>query len=148
MPRHFEQRFLPFTPAQLFALVADVERYPEFLPWCLGAKIRERQSDNAFTADLVIGYKALREKFTSVVTLDEPDMISVRYVAGPLKHLNNEWRFTEAAGGCDIAFYVDFGFRSSLLGSMMDLFFDKAFRKMVVAFEGRAEELYGHSYVA
>ena len=141
MPRHSEQCFLPFTPAQLYALVADIERYPEFLPWCLGARIKERAGDT-LTADLVIGYKAFRETFTSVVTLEEPRRISVAYAKGPLAHLSNKWEFKPKGKGCDVDFFVDFGFRSFLLGAMMDVFFDKAFRKMVAAFEARAHELY------
>lgn len=143
MPQHTEQRTLPYTPAQLFALVADIERYPEFLPWCIAARVRA-QNKQEVTADLIIGYKAFREKFTSVVTLQEPESIVVRYESGPLAHLSNAWRFApNAAGGCDLVFHVDFGFRSSLLGAMMDAFFDKAFRKMVAAFETRAKALYG-----
>ena len=142
MPRHEEDRLLLFTPEQLFALVADVEAYPTFLPWCLAARIKERKG-NVLTADLVIGYKAFREKFTSVVTLESPERISAKYIAGPLAHLSNEWQFLPAGEGkCALRFFVDFGFRSSLLGAMMDVFFDKAFRKMVAAFEARAHELY------
>ena len=133
---------MPFTPAQLFVLVGDIERYPVFLPWCLGARIRERQG-NVITADLIIGYKAFREKFTSIVTLAEPERISVRYGGGPLSHLSNEWHFKPGAdNGCEVGFFVDFSFRSSMLSTMMDMFFDKAFRKMMAAFEKRAHELY------
>lgn len=143
MPRHAEERVLPFAPAQLFALVADVERYPEFLPWCQSAIVRQRRKGQ-ITADLTIGYKAFRETFTSVVRLEEPSRISVEYLAGPLSRLANEWRFTPAPrGACRLAFDVDFAFRSVLLGAMMDLFFDKAFRRMVTAFEERARHLYG-----
>ncbi len=143
MPQHFEKRWLPYAPEQLFALVADVGRYPEFLPWCLGARMRGRRGDTV-TADLVVGYKAFRETFTSVVTLRHPERITVSYVAGPLADLRNEWSFAPGAnGGCDLTFDVDFRFRSFFLSSVMDLFFDKAFRKMVAAFEARAAALYG-----
>jgi coenzyme Q-binding protein COQ10 len=143
MPQHSEQKILPYTPAQLFALVADIERYPEFLPWCLAARIRSREAD-VITADLIIGYKAFREKFTSIVTLIEYERISVKYESGPLAHLNNEWEFKpHENSGCELSFFVDFGFKSSMLSMMMDSFFDKAFRKMVAAFEERAKELYG-----
>lgn len=142
MPQHSEQKLMPFTPRQLFGLVADIERYPEFLPWCLGARILDRKGE-IVTADLIIGYKAFREKFTSIVTFKEPERISVRYGGGPLSHLNNEWGFLPASGNsCNLSFHVDFNFRSSLLTSMMDMFFEQAFRKMVDAFEKRAHELY------
>jgi coenzyme Q-binding protein COQ10 len=143
MPQHKETRHLPYTPQQLFNLVADVERYPEFLPWCKGARVLERTPD-VITADLIIGYKMFQEKFTSQVTLNPPGAITVRYLDGPLAHLKNEWRFTPAAdGGCDLFFDVDFDFQSSMLGMMMEMFFDKAIVKMVEAFETRAKELYG-----
>ena len=142
MPKHKENRFLPYTPAQLFDLVADVDRYPEFLPWCKAARILERH-DGMIKADLIIGYKMLQEKFTSLVALDRPEKISVEYLKGPLANLGNEWRFEPAPGGCDLHFEVEFNFKSPLLGAMMEMFFEKALRKMVTAFEARAQELYG-----
>lgn len=143
MPRHAEKRVLPFSPAQLFDLVADIGRYPEFLPWCRGARILSN-SDDKVTADLIIGYKMFREKFTSEVTLDRPREISVRYLSGPLAHLKNEWKFAPAPkGACELSFQVDFDFKNPLLRGMMEMFFDKALRRMVEAFEKRAEELYG-----
>jgi coenzyme Q-binding protein COQ10 len=143
MPKHSETCILPYRPEQLFDLVAGVERYPEFLPWCKGARILERH-DGEIKADLIIGYKMFREKFTSVVTLDRPRRISVKYMSGPLAHLTNEWTFTPAGkDGCALGFEVDFDFRSSLLRAAMEMFFDKALRKMVAAFEERAKELYG-----
>jgi coenzyme Q-binding protein COQ10 len=142
MPHHQEKRALPFDPAQLFDLVADIGRYPEFLPWCKGARILKREG-NIVTADLIVGYKMFREKFTSIVTLDKPRAISVKYLSGPLAHLTNEWEFRPGAkGGCDLFFHVDFDFRSPLLRAMMEPFFDKAMRKMAGAFEERAKELY------
>jgi coenzyme Q-binding protein COQ10 len=142
MPQHFDQRVLPYAPEKVFDLVADIERYPEFLPWCKGARVCSRKG-NEITAELVVGYKVFRDTFTSVVTLDRPSRISVSYGGGPLAHLSNEWRFAPKDGGCELTFYLDFGFRSQLLGGMINLFFDKAFRKMAVAFEARAGELYG-----
>ena len=126
----------------MYDLVADIERYPEFLPWCLEARITERRAD-MITADLVIGYKAIREKFTSLVKLEQGKSISVSYVYGPLSKLTNEWTF-EPAGRkqCNINFFVDFRFRSLLLSRLMDMFFDVAFRRMVAAFETRAKQLY------
>jgi coenzyme Q-binding protein COQ10 len=142
MPQHKEKRRLPFDPDQLFDLVADIERYPEFLPWCLGARIRERKG-NIITADLIIGYKMFRESFTSVVTLDRPGMISVVYRSGPLAHLTNQWKFMPIKEGCELSFHVAFDFRSRVLATMMEPFFDKALRRMAEAFEKRARELYG-----
>lgn len=143
MPQHKEKRSLPFRPEQLFDLVADIESYPDFLPWCQGARIRERKG-NIITADLIIGYKMFRERFTSIVTLERPHAISVQYLSGPLSRLTNQWEFKpDEKGGCDLFFHVDFDFRSSLLSAMMEMFFDKALRRMAAAFEARAKNLYG-----
>lgn len=142
MPRHSEKRILPYTPEQLFDLVADVARYPEFLPWCKAARILE-QSQTALTADLVIGYKIFSEKFRSEVKLARPRAIEVRYLSGPLSHLKNSWEFaSKGKKSCELSFEVDFDFHSSLLGAAMEMFFDKALTKMVGAFEARAEQLY------
>ena len=143
MPRHFEQRLLPYAPDAIFNLVADIERYPEFLPWCHEARIRERKG-NVIMADLNVGTRVFRDTFTSIVTLEMPNRISVKYGGGPLEYLSNEWRFApKADGACELTFYVDFAFRSQIMGAMINLFFDKAFRKMATAFELRAKELYG-----
>src|SRR6266851_805183 len=123
MPTHAEQRILPYTPEQLFALVADVERYPEFLPWCVGARIRER--------------------FTSRVALDPPRRIDVSYTEGPFRYLNNHWVFDPVAGGCRLDFFVDFEFKSRILQRVIELLFHEAVRRMVAAFEHRAQHLYG-----
>ena len=142
MPKHQEKRTLPFRPEQLFDLVADIGRYPEFLPWCKGARILERTEDRV-TADLVIGYKMFREKFTSLVTLERPRRISVQYLSGPLAHLKNDWQFEPAGkGGCELSFHVEFDFRSHMLGAIMEPFFEKALSKMAGAFEERAKQLY------
>lgn len=142
MPTHAERRFLPYTAEQLFALVADVERYPEFLPWCIAARIRSRE-ENVVVADLVIGFKMIREKFTSRVTLSRPHRIDVAYTQGPLRYLNNHWIFEPAPGGCVIDFFIDFEFRSVLLQKVMGALFNEAVRRMVGAFETRAHQLYG-----
>lgn len=143
MPTHEETRRLPFQPLQLFDLVADIGRYPEFLPWCKGARIIKRQ-DNIVTADLIIGYKMFQERFTSVVVLDRPKAISVKYLSGPLAHLTNDWEFRPVGkNGCDLYFHVDFDFRSHILGNIMAIFFEKAIGRMASAFEERARELYG-----
>lgn len=142
MPKHQEKRILPYKPEQLFDLVAGIEHYPEFLPWCRAARILSCQ-DNIVTADLIIGYKMFQEKFTSVVTLNRPKSILVHYKSGPLAHLSNQWDFKSiAVGACELSFHVDFDFRSSLLRSAMEMFFDKALLKMVAAFEERAKALY------
>ena len=146
MPTHAEKRVLPHKPEQLYALVADIERYPEFLPWCLAARIRKREGQ-VVVADLVIGFKMIRERFTSRVTLDpEGRRIDVTYTDGPFSYLNNHWRFEPAEsepGHCEIDFYVDFEFRSRILRKLMEPLFNEAVRRMVAAFEGRAKDLYG-----
>lgn len=143
MTTHAERRHLPYRQDQLFDLVADIERYPEFLPWCTGARIRER-TDNVITADLLIGFRMVRERFTSRVALIRPDRIDVAYSEGPFRYLDNHWKFEpQPDGSCVIDFYVDFEFRSRLLQRMIGVLFNEAVRRMVGAFEGRARQLYG-----
>lgn len=143
MPTHAEQRLLPYKPEQLFDLVADVDKYPEFLPWCVGARINSRK-DNVIMADLVIGFKMFREKFTSRVTLDQEKMrIDVEYMDGPFRYLNNHWIFETHEKGCNIDFFVDFEFKSMLLQKTIGLLFNEAVQRMIAAFEGRAKDLYG-----
>ena len=143
MPTHAEKKLLPYTQEQLFDLVGDIERYPEFLPWCVGARIRERK-DNEILGDLLIGYKMVRERFTSRVVLSRPDRIDVSYSEGPFKYLNNHWLFLpQSDGKCLIDFYVDFEFRSKMLQKIMEMFFNEAVKRMVGAFETRAHQLYG-----
>ena len=148
MPIHAEHRRLPYTPEQLFDLVADVGRYPEFLPWCLGARVRERRG-NTITADLLIGFRMVRERFTSRVVLDRPGRIDVSYSEGPFRYLNNHWDFIrQPDGSCLIDFYVDFEFRSRLLQKIIEVLFHEAVKRMVGAFEARARQLYGAPGVA
>ena len=143
MPTHAEKRVLPYTPEQLFDLVAQVERYPEFLPWCVAARIRSREG-NTVVADLVIGFKMVRERYTSRVVLDRPRRIDVAYLEGPLKHMNNHWQFTaHASGGTEIDFFVDFEFHSKMLQALIGALFHEALRRLVGAFEARAKQLYG-----
>lgn len=145
MPTHAEKRILPYRPDQLYALVAGIEHYPKFLPWCVGARIRER-SANLVVADLIIGFKVFRERFTSRVTLDpEAKRIDVEYTDGPFKYLKNHWIFHPHADGCEIEFYVDFEFRSKLLQKTIELLFNEAVKRMVGAFEARAKQLYGEN---
>ena len=148
MPTHAEKKLLPYTPEQMYALVADIERYPDFLPWCLGARIRKREGNVVF-ADLIIGFKMVRERFTSRVELDEPGRrIDVQYTDGPFQYLNNHWIFEPHEQGCIVDFYVDFEFRSKMLQKIMGMLFNEAVRRMVQAFEGRAHQLYGSGAAA
>jgi coenzyme Q-binding protein COQ10 len=142
MPTHAEQRFLAFPPEKLFALVADVERYPEFLPWCVGCRVTRRDGD-VIWADLIVGFKMIREQFTSKVTLKAPGQIDVEYQKGPFKYMNNHWKFIPAEGGCTIDFFIDFEFRSRLLKNLLEPLFNEAVRRMVGAFVTRAEALHG-----
>ena len=145
MPRHSETRHLPYTPEQLFDMVADVGRYDEFLPWVVAVRVRS-SSPTETVADLVVGFSAFKERFTSRVKKDRPDRIDVDYVDGPLKYLHNEWRFEPAGdGGTDLHFCVDFAFRSRIFESLAGQMFDRALRRMTSAFEQRAAALYGIS---
>lgn len=142
MPTHAEKRTLPYTPEQLYALVADVEKYPQFLPWCTSCRILRREG-NVLFADLIIGYGLVREKFTSKVVLTPPYTIRVEYLHGPLKYLSNKWDFIrEPDGTCTIDFYVDFEFRNLVFQKLMGVFFNEIVRRMVDAFEQRAKDLY------
>lgn len=145
MPTHAEKRLLPYTREQLFDLVASVDKYPEFLPWCLASRITRREGD-VFYADLIIGYKMVREKFGSRVTAKRPDHVHVEYLSGPMKYLSNHWRFNDMGNGMtEIDFYVDFEFRNPVFQKLMGLFFNEAVRRMVAAFEDRANALYAHA---
>lgn len=145
MPRHSETKHLPFTPEQLFTLVADVKRYAEFLPWVVAVRVRS-SSDTETIADLVVGFNAFKERFTSRVTKEAPDRIIVDYVEGPLKYLKNEWRFEPVAdGGTNLHFSVDFAFKSRIFETIAGQMFDRALRRMTGAFEVRAQQLYGSS---
>jgi len=143
MPTHAEKRKMPYSAEQIFALVSDVERYPEFLPWCRSCKVTHRESDTVFYADLVIGYKLVQERFTSKVTLEAPNLVRVEYVKGPMKHLSNHWRFiSEPEGSCEVDFTIDFEFKNKMLQNLMGAFFNEIIKKMIGAFEARAVELY------
>lgn len=145
MPTHAERRIVPYTPRQLYDLVADVERYPEFLPWVRACRIRSRQG-NVLHVDLVIGFHMVREHFTSKVTLTDGKRVDVVYTEGPLKYLNNHWIFEPHGDhGCLIDFYVDFEFRSKILQRMIGVLFNEAVRRMVSAFETRARHLHGRA---
>jgi coenzyme Q-binding protein COQ10 len=147
MTSYTERKLVEYSPAQLFALVADVAKYPSFLPWCVGARIRSKQG-NVLVADLTIGFGPFRESFTSRVTLTPPDAtgycaINVKYENGPFKYLHNEWKFTPDAQGCVVDFYVDFEFRNFVLQKAIGVVFTEAVRLMVNAFLKRARTAYG-----
>jgi coenzyme Q-binding protein COQ10 len=143
MPRHSESRVLPWSAAQMFDLVADVSRYGDFLPWVSAVRVRSN-SETEMLADLIVGFKGLRETFTSRVEKQRASVITVDYVDGPLKHLHNEWRFVDREeGGCTVNFMVDFAFKSRIFEALAGQVFDRALRKMTDAFEERAAALYG-----
>jgi coenzyme Q-binding protein COQ10 len=147
MPTHAETKFVPYRPDQLFDLVADVGRYPEFLPWCVGARLRSR-TETDLVANLSIGFGPFHESFTSRVSLDRPNLIKVRYENGPFRYLNNQWKFTPDERGCRVDFFVDFEFRSRLLQAAIGVVFNEAVRRMVNAFIKRAHDVYGPQAVA
>src|SRR5687767_224902 len=143
MPRHTETRNLPYAPEQLFDLVADVKRYAEFLPWVAAVRVRSN-SDTDMIADLVVGFRALKETFTSKVIKRRPYEIEIDYIEGPLKYLHNSWKFApDGRGGTNIDFCVDFAFRSRIFETIAGQMFDRALRRMIGAFEERAHALYG-----
>lgn len=143
MPGIHETRQLPYSAAQMFDLVADVARYGEFLPWVMATRVRS-DSETEMEADMLVGFNALREKFTSKVIKQRPARIEVIYLDGPLQDLDNVWLFRDTGdNSCEIEFDVEFKFRNALFEKIAGQYFDKAFRKMVAAFETRAAELYG-----
>jgi len=145
MPGIHEVRRLPYSAEQMFDLVADVGRYSEFLPWVVAVRVRSN-SETEMIADLLVGFKHLREKFTSRVEKKRPEHLEVHYVDGPMRDLDNRWIFkTLEGGGCEIDFCVDFTFKNKVFEVLAGQYFDRAFRRMVAAFETRAEELYGSS---
>ena len=145
MPSIRETRVLPWSAEQMFDLVADVKRYGEFLPWVIATRVRS-DGETEMVADMVVGFNALREKFTSRVKKLRPEMIDVDYVDGPMKELDNKWFFKpNPDGGCTIDFVVDFTFRNSVFEALAGRYLDRAFRKMVSAFEARAAVLYGNN---
>lgn len=145
MPKHEETRHLPYTPEQMFDLVADVQSYEVFLPWVNAIRVRS-DSATEMVADMVVGFKGLSESFTSRVHKERPHRVHVDYLDGPLKHLSNDWRFRpDGEGGVLVDFEVDFAFKNKLFEMIAGQMFDKALRKMIGAFETRAAELYGSS---
>ena len=142
MTKHSEIRTVPYTPDKMFDLVADVEKYPEFLPWCIASRVIKNEK-YLLIADLMIGFQVFREKFRSNVNLDKKNMvIEVSYKDGPFKFLRNKWEFKSYKGKCKILFYLDFEFKNIFLQSLMEKLFSEAVKKMVTAFEHRAKKLY------
>ena len=144
MPSHHEVRHLPYTAEQMFDLVADVRRYPEFLPWVVAMRVR-RDTATETVADMIVGFKGLRETFTSRVAKVYPASIHVEYLDGPLRHLRNDWRFLPEPQGCAVDFHVDFAFKNRVFEALAGQVFGTALRRMIGAFEGRAAALYGSS---
>ena len=140
--KHEERRIIKHTPSNLFKLVSDVKRYPEFLPWCLGARVKNNRKNN-FEADLIIGFKIYKEIYSSEISLDNINKkIIVNYKDGPFEYLENYWVFKDNKNGCEVQFMVDFKFKSVFLQTLMETLFSEAVRRMVGAFEKRANELY------
>ena len=147
MPRIDETRTVPYTPDQMYDLVADVASYPEFLPWTAAARIRSREDmgdHEVMEADLVVGFKGFRERFGSRVRLyPDAKRIETEYLDGPFRHLKSEWTFREAPEGCEVRFWVDFEFRNPIFKRLIGVVFDEAMRRIIGAFEARARKLYG-----
>lgn len=150
MPTHAEKRRMPYDAQEMFALIADVGRYHEFLPWCEATRIRARRTGEGpgveiIEADLIISFKVFRERFGSRVTVNRPARtIDVKYLEGPFRYLDNHWRFEEVQPGvCDVEFFVDFEFKSIVLQKVIGVVFNEAMQRIVRAFEDRAEQLYG-----
>lgn len=141
MPRHHEKRVLPYGAEAMYDLVADVGRYHEFLPWVSAVRVRT-ESETEMVADLIVGFKSLRERFTSRVVKSRPRSIHVDYLDGPLKYLRNEWTFEPSSNGCTVDFCVDFAFKNRVFEMIAGQVFDHALRKMIDAFETRAHVLY------
>lgn len=147
MPTHSENRTMPYSARQMYDLVADVAAYPQFLPWCAAARILSSSDEgdtNIITAELVVSFKVFREKFGSRVTLRPNETsVDVEYLDGPFRYLNNHWRFKDLPdGGCEVDFFVDFEFRSAVLQALIGVVFNEAMRRIVRAFEMRADALY------
>lgn len=144
MASHFEVRPSPYSPEQLASMVLDIERYPEFLPWCRASRVLEKH-DDYFLGELVIHFNHLTERYTSKVVPihGEHEQIMVELVKGPFKYLTNHWKFVPTATGTDIHFHLDFEFKSRILDTLIGAMFTRATEKMVAAFSTRADALYG-----
>jgi coenzyme Q-binding protein COQ10 len=149
MPKFSNKRRVRHSAEEMFDLVADVERYPEFVPLCRDLRVRTRapQPDGSeiVVADMTVAYKLVRESFRSRITLDRKNLIIlVEYLQGPFSHLKNRWGFTPLGPQeCEVEFFIDYEFRSRMLGILMGAMFDAAFRRFATAFEARADQVYG-----
>ena len=146
MPTHSETKLLPYSAQQMYDLVADVGKYPEFLPWCAAARVRRTlpgEGSVVMEADLVISFKVFRERFGSRVTLwSDAYKIDTEYIDGPFKYMKSTWAFRDVEGGCEVSFFVDFEFKNAILQSVIGLVFNDAMQRIVRAFERRAAVLY------
>lgn len=147
MPTHSETRKLPYTAQQMYDLVADVDSYPQFLPWCAAARVRSvtpKGDAQVMKADLVISFKVFRERFASRVTLwPDAHRIDTEYLDGPFRYMKSNWAFRDVDGGCEVSFFVDFEFKNAVLQGIIGLVFNEAMQRIVRAFERRAESLHG-----
>lgn len=146
MPTHAETRSLPYSAKQMFDLVADVDKYPEFIPWCAAARIKsivDEGTSEVMTADLIISFKVFRERFGSRVTLKQKSFeIDTEYLDGPFKFMKSNWSFKDTDAGCDVSFFVDFEFKNAILQKVIGVVFHEAMQRIVHAFEKRAQDLY------
>ena len=143
MPQVIQRKILPYRQRDLFDIVADVEAYPEFLPWCLATRIRDRDKE-AFTADWLIGFRMIRERFTSRVRpSSDGSKIDVSLISGPFRYLETQWRFEPLAEGTEVTVHIDFSFSSGMFQRVLEPLFGEAQRRMIAAFEGRAAVLHG-----
>jgi coenzyme Q-binding protein COQ10 len=147
MPTHTENRTMPYTAQQMYDLVANVGKYPQFLPWTAAARIKSTSDKGDHTvmdADLVISFKVFRERFTSRVVLwPQSQKIDTEYLDGPFKYMKSNWAFRDVEGGCEVDFFVDFEFRNAILQKIIGVVFNEAMQRVVKAFEKRAQALYG-----
>ncbi|MGQ8633195.1 type II toxin-antitoxin system RatA family toxin [Agrobacterium sp. DKPNP3] len=146
MPKFETHRFVKHSPDRMYDLVADVEKYPQFLPLCEALTVRsrkERDGKELLVADMTVGYKAFRETFTTQVLLNPAERaIDVKYIDGPFRYLDNRWRFEATENGSTVHFFIDYEFKNRLLGAVMGSMFDRAFRMFAEAFEARADKIY------
>jgi coenzyme Q-binding protein COQ10 len=139
---HRETRIVPYPATLMYRVVAEVEHYPEFLPWCAGLRVKSRTAD-AVIAEMLVGYKGFREKYTSRVSLDPAQLrIDVVQTEGPFRTLENRWHFVPAPDGCEVDFAIDFAFKNRILGAVAGAAFEKVLLKMTQAFEARAKTLF------
>lgn len=147
MPTHSENRVLPFSAGQMFDLVLDVAKYPDFLPWCVATRVKscDTGENGQMVADMAVGFKLMQERYTSRITFERPTHIHVTDIGGPFKHLETDWLFHARADGCEVEFHIDFAFSSKLLESVMGKVFTDAAHKMMQAFVTRAEAIYAEA---